>query len=216
MSCPVGSTDSVFTGIVQAVGWVVRLDGLVLEVEAPATFAPQGYDEGESVAVNGCCLTVVGDLRFDLSEETLARTSLGDLRPGDLVNLERAMSATDRFGGHIVQGHVDSTGEVVAVEPQEGSTLFRFRVPSGYDRYLIDKGSVTIDGVSLTVVRPEGDEFEAWIIPHTLAKTNLGARRVGDRVNLEFDVIAKYVERLLAPHRGAGLSDAPLPPPSMP
>jgi riboflavin synthase len=194
-----------FTGIVQAVGKVHRIENLVLEVDAPASFAPEGYDTGESVAVNGCCLTVVAEapLRFDLSEETLARTGLGQLRAGDPVNLERAMTARDRFGGHIVQGHVDATGEVLAVEPQEGSTILRFRVPEEYTRYLIDKGSVTIDGISLTVVRPEGDTFEAWIIPHTLENTNLAARQPGDRVNLEFDVIAKYVERLLAPHRSS-------------
>ncbi|MGV3617877.1 MAG: riboflavin synthase [Fimbriimonas sp.] len=193
-----------FTGIVQAVGRVQRIGDFQLEIEAPETLGEGGYAEGESIAINGCCLTVVGfdPLRFDLSEETLVRTNLGDLKEGDGVNLERAMSARDRFGGHIVQGHVDATGEVVAVEPQEDSTVVRFRIPAEYERYLIDKGSVTIDGISLTVVRPEGDTFETWIIPHTLANTNLGRRQAGDRVNLEFDVIAKYVERLLAPHRG--------------
>lgn len=192
-----------FTGIVQALGQVRGLENLVLEVDAPSTFAPEGYDEGESIAINGVCLTVVGfdPLRFDLSEETLARTDLGDLKPGDRVNLERAMTPQARFGGHIVQGHVDATGELVGIEPLEGSTVFRFRIPAEYSRYLIDKGSITIDGISLTVVRPEGDTFETWIIPHTLAVTNLGTRKVGDRVNLEFDVIAKYVERLLTPHR---------------
>lgn len=192
-----------FTGIVQALGEVRRQENLVLEVDAPEGFAGMGYDEGESIAINGCCLTVVGfdPLRFDLSEETLARTDLGDLKAGDRVNLERAMTAQARFGGHIVQGHVDATGELVSIEPQEGSSVFRFRIPAEYGRYLIDKGSVTIDGISLTVVRPEGDTFETWIIPHTLANTNLGTRQPGDKVNLEFDVIAKYVERLLAPHR---------------
>lgn len=192
-----------FTGIVQALGKVRQLDNLVLEIDAPATFAGEGYEEGESIAINGCCLTVVGfdPLRFDLSEETLARTDLGDLAAGAQVNLERAMTPKDRFGGHIVQGHVDATGELIAIEPQEGSSVFRFRIPEEYARYLIDKGSITIDGISLTVVRPEGDTFETWIIPHTLAHTNLGTRKAGDQVNLEFDVIAKYVERLLAPHR---------------
>ncbi len=193
-----------FTGLVQAVGRVRRLDGLVLEIEAPPSFFATPLVEGESIAVNGVCLTVVGDsLRFDLSEETLARTSLGALAEGDPVNLERAMSASDRFGGHIVQGHVDATAEMVAIEPQEGSTVYRFRTPAGGGRYLIDKGSVTLDGISLTVVRPVGDEFEAWIIPHTLANTNLGSRKVGDQVNLEYDVIAKYVERLVTPYRAS-------------
>lgn len=192
-----------FTGIVQALGQVRQLANLVIEIDAPAGFGGDGYDEGESIAINGVCLTVVGfdPLKFDLSEETLARTGLGDLQASDQVNLERAMTANARFGGHIVQGHVDATGELLSIEPQEGSSVFRFRIPAEYSRYLIDKGSVTIDGISLTVVRPEGDTFETWIIPHTLANTNLGTRKPGDRVNLEFDVIAKYVERLLAPHR---------------
>lgn len=191
-----------FTGIVKGLGVVREFTPVRLTLDAPADFAPDGYDEGESIAVNGCCLTVVGanPLVFDLSEETVVRTSLGDLAPGSHVNLERAMAAGDRFGGHIVQGHVDATGEVVAIEPQPDSTVIRFRVPAQYTKYLIDKGSVTIDGISLTVVRPTGDTFETWIIPHTLAHTNLHERKVGDRVNLEFDVIARYVERMLQPH----------------
>jgi riboflavin synthase len=187
-----------FTGIVEGVGRVAQREGFRLEVES--TF--QDLQMGESVAVNGCCLTVVGfdPMAFDLSEETLRRTNLGDLNPGDRVNLERAMRADARFGGHVVQGHVDATGEVLAIEPEEGSTRFRFRLPAGGSRYLIEKGSVTVDGISLTVVNPTDDGFDVWIIPHTLTHTNLGDRKVGDRINLEFDVIAKYVERLLQPH----------------
>lgn len=185
-----------FTGIIEARGRVVSLTAGRLVVAAPLG------DEvamGESVAVNGCCLTAVligPELAFDLSPETLARTNLGAVSVGDAVNLERAMRADGRFGGHIVQGHVDATGEVAAVTPVEGATILRLRVAAGFERYLIDKGSVTVDGVSLTVVSPRGQEFEAWIIPHTLMETNLGDRRTGDRVNLEFDVLAKYVERL--------------------
>lgn len=194
-----------FTGIVEALGRVRSLsDGvLVLDVDAP--LGPDPVKEGESIAVNGCCLTVVGsELRFDLSPETLARTSLGDLVPGSIVNLERAMRADGRFGGHIVQGHVDATGEVACITPSDNSTIFRFRVAAGSEKYLIDKGSITVDGISLTVVEPNGREFDTWIIPHTLANTNLHERRVGDRVNLEFDALARYIERLLLFPRGSG------------
>jgi len=188
-----------FTGIVESLGEVVSLTEGRLEVRSEPQFAPEGFDEGESVAVNGCCLTVLpgAGLRFDLSPETLDRTSLRDLAPGSRVNLERAMVAGGRLGGHVVQGHVDTTGTFMASAPEGNSVVMRFGVPSEYGRYLIDKGSVTIEGVSLTVVRPEGDEFEVWVIPHTLEKTNLGSLNPGDRVNLEFDVLAKYVERLL-------------------
>ena len=189
-----------FTGIVGSLGEVVSLVGGKLEVHPEPGFAPDGFETGESVAVNGCCLTVLpgAGLCFDLSPETLARTSLGDLRPGSRVDLERAMTMEGRLGGHIVQGHVDATGTFEGAREEGNSTVMRFRAPSGSGRYLIDKGSVTIEGVSLTVVRPEGDAFEVWAIPHTLERTRLGDLRAGDRVNLEFDVLAKYVERLLA------------------
>lgn len=198
-----------FTGIVESLGRVVSLGDGRLEVRAEGDFAPEGFDEGESVAVNGCCLTVLpGEgLRFDLSPETLARTSLGSLEPGARVNLERAMVAGGRLGGHVVQGHVDATGTFEGSRPEGNSVVMRFRAPAGDGRYLIDKGSVAVEGVSLTVVRPEGDAFEVWAIPHTLERTNLGALRPGDRVNLEFDVLAKYVERLLE----ARLGPPPLP-----
>ena len=188
-----------FTGIVESLGEVVSRDGGRLEVRPEPHLAPEGLADGESVAVNGCCLTVLpgGGLRFDLSPETLDRTSLGDLAPGARVNLERATVAGGRLGGHVVQGHVDATGTFEGARPEGNSVVMRFRAPLGYGRYLIDKGSVAIEGVSLTVVRPEGDAFEVWVIPHTLECTNLGALRPGDRVNLEFDVLAKYVERLL-------------------
>ncbi len=191
-----------FTGIIEAVGEVVALRGGGLVLAAGGLGSREDPVEiGESVAVNGCCLTVTeaGEgLRFDLSEETLARTSLGGLRAGSRVNLERAMRAGGRFGGHFVQGHVDATAAVVGIETRDDSTVFRFAVPGEYRRYVIDKGSVCLDGISLTAVRPEG-EFEVWVIPHTLASTNLGDRRPGDRVNLEVDVLARYVERLLGP-----------------
>lgn len=186
-----------FTGIVERLGRVRSLESgrLVLDAEA----WDDALQLGESIAVNGCCLTVIAfsdGLAFDLSSETLGRTSLGQLKPGSLVNLERAMRANGRFGGHIVQGHVDATGALVAIMPSANSCVFRFETPPGYDRYLIDKGSVTVDGISLTVVEPKGRQFDTWIIPHTLEHTNLKGLAVGDKVNLEFDVIAKYVERL--------------------
>ncbi len=189
-----------FTGIVQAVGTMASLSEGVLRLWSPSDFAPEGFDVGESIAVNGCCLTVTreeGALRFDLSPETLDRTNLGSLRQGSRVNLERAMSMADRFGGHVVQGHVDATGTVASVRPVENSVVFRFQAPSLFDRYLIDKGSVTVDGISLTVVEPVDGAFDVWVIPHTLDVTNLGERVAGDLVNLEFDVMAKYVEKLM-------------------
>ncbi len=173
----------------------------MLVLSTSENFAPDGFEIGESLAVNGCCLTAIeadGDLKFELSPETMARTSLGDLAPGGIVNLERPMSAEGRFGGHIVQGHVDATGTVVSITPSGNSTVYRFQAPSQYDRYLIDKGSVTIDGISLTVVNPKDGAFDVWIIPHTLQETNLASRTLGDRVNLEFDVIARYVEKMMA------------------
>lgn len=191
-----------FTGIVQAVGRVSKLDGGVLTLDAPTSFVDGTLEIGESIAVNGCCLTLVseeGGLRFDLSPETLARTSLGDVRPGSKVNMERAMQAGARFGGHIVQGHVDATGTLVSIRPEGNSVVYRFQAPAEYDRYLIDKGSVTIDGISLTVVHPDAGAFDVWVIPHTLQETHLGELQPGSRVNLEFDVIARYVEKLLAP-----------------
>lgn len=193
-----------FTGIVESLGEVASLAEGRLEVRPEPGFAPEGFAEGESVAVNGCCLTVLpGEgLRFDLSPETLDRTSLGALASGARVNLERAVVAGGRLGGHVVQGHVDATGVFEGSSPEGNSVVMRFRAPAGYGRYLIDKGSVAVEGVSLTVVRPVEDAFEVWVIPHTLERTNLGSLRPGDRVNLEFDVLAKYVERLLEARLG--------------
>lgn len=188
-----------FTGLVQAVGEVRLLEGFALQIEYPGWDTP--LDLGESIAINGCCLTVVTDqdgvMHFDLSEETLARTNLGDQLPGARVNLERAMRPMDRFGGHIVQGHVDAVGRLVNIRQEEGSHVFRFQVPE--DRYLIDKGSIALDGISLTVVRPMDGEFEVWVIPHTLRNTHLESLQAGARINVEYDIVAKYVERLVRP-----------------
>ena len=162
---------------------------------------------GDSIAVNGCCLTVVefgdGWWAADAQIETLDRTTLGALTPGDPVNLERPMRLGDRLGGHLVLGHVDGVGEVIAVEPQpDGSTRVTVRAPQALDRYLVEKGSVTVDGASLTITtvhstNSAGPEFGVALIPHTLAVTTLGVRGPGDRVNLEADMVAKHIERLM-------------------
>lgn len=208
-----------FTGIIEALGRVLEFDGANLAIAPLAALGANPIQIGESISVNGCCLTVVrvspsepsGALppahitgepsalgfEFNLSPETVSRTTLGSFKLGAAVNLERAMRADGRFGGHLVQGHVDATGLVVSITPIDGATIFRFRAPEVAAKYLIDKGSVAVDGISLTVVTPEGSEFDTWIIPHTLANTNLGGLGVGDTVNLEFDVMAKYAERLL-------------------
>jgi len=196
-----------FTGLVQAVGVVDANAEYVLAIDVSGPIVEPPVDLGESVAVNGCCLTVVEavlrdsgtvTLKFDMSGETLARTNLGGLTSGSRVNVERAMRPMDRLGGHIVQGHVDAVGEVVGLREDGEFTVFRFQAPNEYGRYLIDKGSVAVDGISLTVVKPVGGEFDVWVIPHTLRHTNLESRKAGDAVNFEFDVLAKYVEQLLA------------------
>lgn len=189
-----------FTGLIQACPEVVGREGMRLSVQVPELDSPLAM--GESVAINGVCLTVVemgASAGFDVSEETFARTSLGDLVAGDCVNWERAMRPMDRFGGHIVQGHVDRVGRIIEIHELAGSWTFRFDVGADGDRYLIDKGSVTIQGVSLTVVSPDSGQFEVAVIPHTFEVTTLGSLAVGSRVNVEFDVLAKHVEKLLAP-----------------
>jgi riboflavin synthase len=182
-----------FTGIVEELGTVVSRDGARLRIGATAVL--EDAKVGDSTAVNGCCLTVVeigeGYWEADVSDETLARTSLGDLRPGDHVNLERPLRLADRLGGHLVQGHVDAVGEIVEPAPD-----LRIRMPESLRRYIVEKGSITVDGVSLTVVEPLPDGFTVAVIPHTEMVTTLGLKGPGDRVNLEVDLIAKYVERL--------------------
>ena len=186
-----------FTGIVEEQGAVVALDGHRLRIRAGVVL--EGVQLGDSIAVNGCCLTVVAltadTWDADVSDETFARTSLGQLQVGSPVNLERAVRMSDRLGGHLVQGHVDGVGEVVDPVPD-----LRVRIPSELMRYVVEKGSITVDGVSLTVVHPLDDGFTVAIIPHTSAVTTLGVRKPGDRVNIEVDVMAKYVERLINAH----------------
>src|SRR5208283_3797227 len=174
---------AMFTGIVQTVGKVRSLLKGVLVVDPKAAPGDEPWHIGESVSISGCCLTIVGfedGLRFDLSEETLKRTSLGDLAPASLVNLERAMSQEERFGGHIVQGPVDATGTVLSIEETEQAWIFRFQAPPEFDRYLIDKGSVSVDAISLTVVEPNHGAFDVWIIPHTFEVTNFQATDPAD------------------------------------
>lgn len=183
-----------FTGIVEELGAVESLDGPRLRIRA--TTVLDDVAMGASTAVNGVCLTVVawgdGWWEADVSDETFARSTLGSLTAGDPVNLERPVRLQDRLGGHLVQGHVDAVGQVVSPAPD-----LRVRVPRHLLRYLVEKGSVTVDGVSLTVVDVVDDVFSVAVIPHTAEVTTLGVRRTGDAVNLELDVMAKYAERLL-------------------
>jgi riboflavin synthase len=189
-----------FTGLIEAVGTVTLLEARGNDAARLVLDLPFAGDLvlGESVSVNGCCLTVTGNeagVSFDLLVETLNRTNLGDLKPGDRVNLERALRADGRFGGHFVQGHVDTTATVVAAEPKGSDRNLVIAIPQGGARYFIEKGSIAVNGVSLTVASLEEESFGLWIIPHTLQETNLGDMKPGDRVNLEYDMLAKYAER---------------------
>ena len=183
-----------FTGIVEELGRLASRDGGRLRFAASTVVEDSKI--GDSIAVNGCCLTAVeigdGWWEADATDETFARTSLADLRPGDPVNLERPVRLADRLGGHLVQGHVDAVGEIVDPAPD-----LRVRMPADLLRYVVEKGSVTVDGVSLTVVQALDDGFTVALIPHTAEVTTLGHKQRGDRVNLEVDLVAKYVERLL-------------------
>ena len=187
-----------FTGIVEEIGSVVSIDRQRVRIAAQSVL--EGASLGDSTAVNGCCLTVVavgdGWWEADMSDETVVRTNLGALVPGDPVNLERPVRLADRLGGHLVQGHVDAVGEIV--EPAPG---LRVRVPPEVLRYLVEKGSVTIDGISLTVVEVLDDGCSVAVVPHTVAVTTLGTKGRGDLVNLEIDIVAKYVERLVEGHQ---------------
>ncbi len=203
-----------FTGIVEELGEVIGTDDLGdaarLVISGPVVV--EGARHGDSIAVNGVCLTVVDvlpDGRFsaDVMAETLSRSSLAQLAAGSPVNLERAAPVNGRFGGHIVQGHVDGTGEVVSRAPSEHWEVVRISLPESLARYVVEKGSITVDGVSLTVSALGPDWFEVSLIPTTLAMTTLGRAEAGTTVNLEADVIAKYVERLLAARGGSPRAD---------
>lgn len=183
-----------FTGIVEELGTVRARDGARVRIGADIVL--DGVAVGDSIAVNGCCLTVVavgdGWWEADLSDETLARTNLGELAVDSPVNLERPVRLQDRLGGHLVQGHVDAVGEIVDPAPE-----LRVRIPDDLLPYVVEKGSITVDGVSLTVVKPLPDGFTVAVIPHTAEVTTLGRKGPGDRVNIEVDVMAKYAERLI-------------------
>jgi len=189
----------VFTGLVREVGTVLSVDGGRLTLDAPVT--ARDAQPGDSVAVDGVCLTVVerGDatLAFDAVPETLSRTSLGTLEHGSRVNLEPALRAGDALGGHYVQGHVDGVGTVRSVEPEGDGKRIWLDAPAGILRYVVEKGSIAVQGTSLTVAATDGDGFAVALIPHTLEETTLDRLAPGDRVNLEADVLAKYVEKLL-------------------
>ncbi len=191
-----------FTGIIETMGRVEAADktagGMRLSVGAPGL----ALKMGDSIAVNGVCLTAVdvrdGGFDADVVLETLSKTNLGELDIGTGVNLERPVAAVGRFDGHIVQGHVDGLGRIVSVEEEGDGKRMRVRSPRNLSKYIASKGSISLDGISLTVAAVAGDEFEVAIIPHTLNNTTLGIRTQGSRVNLEVDVIAKYVERMMS------------------
>ncbi len=192
-----------FTGIVEERGRILGIEQLddAVRLQIAGSVVLSDARHGDSIAVNGVCLTVV-DLAEDsftanVMAETLRRSSLSALAAGSPVNLERAARMDARIGGHLVQGHVDGTATVLSVEPSQNWTAMRFALPDGLARYVVEKGSIAVDGVSLTVVSVEDDAFTVSLIPTTLAETTLGERRVGDLVNVEVDAIAKYVERLI-------------------
>lgn len=198
-----------FTGIVEELGHVVAVEELgdACRFRLRGPLVTEGARHGDSIAVNGVCLTVVdtadGEFTADVMAETLKRSSLGALRPGSRVNLERPMALGGRLGGHLVQGHVDGTGTIVERAPAEHWEIVTISLPAELSRYVVEKGSITVDGISLTVVDAAADHFTVSLIPTTLALTTLGIKQPGDPVNLEVDVVAKYVERMLG-DRAAG------------
>jgi len=194
-----------FTGIILHTGIIEAFDrkpnGAQLRIR---TTDPEPFTRGESLAVNGVCLTVLpdsdGSMVADLSDETLSRTTLGSLGTGIRVNVERALALGDRMGGHIVQGHVDTVGTLISIASEGDFAVYRWSLPVEYAPLVVSKGSITVDGVSLTVVDPERESFGAALIPETLRRTNLGTARIGEGANLELDMIAKYVQRLVTPY----------------
>lgn len=191
-----------FTGIIEATGVV---ESVQFYPDGGARVAVRAFPMtvGESLAINGVCLTVQqveGDLLyFDAVPETLRRTNLGDLKAGDCVNLERPLTPESRLGGHFVQGHIDTTARLIEIREEGNARVLKFQLEdTAYMRYIVPKGSIAVDGISLTVVDVGADWFTVWIIPHTRAVTNLARRRLGDRVNIETDILARYVERLLS------------------
>ena len=194
-----------FTGLILHSGTIEafekRANGARLRIR---TTDPEPFTRGESLAVNGVCLTVLpdadGSLIADLSDETLSRTTLGNLGTGVRVNVERALALGARMGGHLVQGHVDTVGTLISIASEGDFAVYRWSVPGEYAELVVGKGSIAVDGVSLTIVDPDAESFGAALIPETLRRTNIGTARIGDAVNLEFDMVAKYVRALVAPY----------------
>ena len=192
-----------FTGIVQDVGRIHRQEPLEqgCRLWVSTALPAADFEMGESIAIAGACMTVVetrgSEFAVDVSAESLRRTTLGDLVAGDAVNLERAMRVGDRLGGHIVSGHIDGTGVVESIRPEGESSIYTFRIDAALMPMLVEKGSVTVDGTSLTCFHCGADRFDVAVIPHTMAVTTLGSRRPGDRVNIEVDVLGKHVARLV-------------------
>jgi riboflavin synthase len=198
-----------FTGLVETLGAITSLthtgSGIRLSLKPISDYAVQ---LGDSISINGVCLTVTkhnGDVSFDVSPETMKSTNLGELQVGDRVNLERALRLSDRLGGHIVSGHVDNVGRIISRKPDGEYTFYTFESPAEILKYVVKKGSIAIDGISLTVNDLDNRSFSVAIIPHTLTATNLGGKNIGDKVNLEVDIIGKYVEKLLG-KEGSGSS----------
>jgi riboflavin synthase len=209
----IAGREPLFTGIIEDLGTIRQInrsdDGAVIIIRTALPTARISI--GESVAVSGCCLTVVrksrGTVVMDVSAETLRRTILGELKPGDRVNLERCLTLNKLLGGHLVSGHIDSVGRIVSIQPEGDSRLYTFEVGGNGSRYLVEKGSVALDGVSLTVFGIRGGRFKVALIPHTLKMTTLGYKQVGSSVNVESDMLVKYVARILgegALHRRNG------------
>lgn len=192
-----------FTGLVEECGEVLSIEKVerTAKLTVRTVRVHEGAQLGDSVAINGCCLTVVAiegeALTFEAIPETLARTNLGGLGQGSFVNLERPLMANARLGGHFVQGHIDGVGEVIAVTPDENAVILKIGIPPALQRYFVEKGSIAVDGVSLTVAGVESGSFTVWTIPHTREVTTLGRIFTGDRVNLECDILGKYIEQLV-------------------
>lgn len=201
-----GTREIMFTGLIEEVGSVLECDatGLETKLEIVAPKIAEKIQPGDSIAVNGCCLTVTSrhedQFTCDLLAETLDRTNLKSLRPESRVNLERALAADGRLGGHFVQGHVDCAARILALDQKSADLRLEIELPSEFAHYVAFKGSIAVNGISLTIAEVLPASFAVWIIPHTKAHTNLDAARVDDLVNLEFDLIAKYLERMLDSH----------------
>ena len=201
-----------FTGIIHTSGVIEAIEKLESGAQMRLrTAAQEDYERGESVAINGVCLTVLPQadhsLITDISDETLTRTTLGALGSGARVNVERAVVMGERLGGHLVQGHIDAVATLVAMATAGEFAVYRWSFPADFSDLVVSKGSIAVDGVSLTIVEPEGSTFAAALIPETLRRTTLGTAHVGDRMNLEFDIIAKYVRNLVGPYRAGKPAD---------